>query len=226
MIYTTQQQVVTNGSTNTLSQEINDPHVNPDGILGKDDFMKLLLLELQNQDPTDPMDSDKILSQTSQLAQLESADNTNKALEKLSKSLASSQQFSVISAIGKMASLDSDGIQHTEGESVTFDIYFPTDVSKGTLSITDMDGNVVKTLELKENAKGTYSFDWNGNDDNGNQMPDGIYKVSADYLDQDGEPQHTAVGTYPIESVRFEDGEALVKLGSRYVPMSEIKEIY
>jgi len=217
----------TESTTNTnLTQKINDPHVNPNGILGKDDFMKLLLLELQNQDPTDPMDSDKILSQTSQLAQLESADNTNKALENLSKSLASSQQFGVISAIGKMASLGSDGIQHTEGTKTTFEMYFPTDVSNGTVNITDLDGNIVKTIPLAENEQGTYSFDWDGTDTSGNQMPDGIYKVSADYYDKDGETQKTAVGSYPIESVRFENGKALVKLGSNYVPMSDIKEIY
>ncbi|HUH42926.1 MAG TPA: flagellar hook capping FlgD N-terminal domain-containing protein, partial [Sulfurimonas sp.] len=49
-------------------------------ILGKDDFMKLLLVELQYQDPTEPMDTEKILTQTSQLAPLEASENTNKAL--------------------------------------------------------------------------------------------------------------------------------------------------
>jgi len=216
----------TESTTAALTQNSSDPHVNPNGILGKDDFMKLLLLELQNQDPTDPMDSDKILSQTSQLAQLESADNTNKALENLSKSLASSQQFGVISAIGKMASLDSDGIQHIKGKDTRFELYFPTDVSKGTLNITDLDGNTVRTIELSENSQGTYSFDWNGTDNAGKQMPDGIYRVSADYFNKDNEAQHTTIGSYPIESVRFEDGKALVKLGSNYIPMSDIKEIY
>ncbi len=214
-------------NTNTsLSSTQTNQVENPDGILGKDDFMKLLLIELQNQDPTDPMDSDKILSQTSELAQLESADNTNKALEDLSKSLASSQQYSVISAIGKMASLGSDGIQHTKGETTTFEMYFPTDVSNGTVNITDLDGNLVKTIQLGENAQGVYSFDWDGTDNAGNKVPDGIYRVSSDYYDQNGQPQHTAVGTYPIESVRFDNGETLLKLGSNYIPMSDIKEIY
>ena len=55
--------------------------------LGKDDFMKLLLVELQHQDPTEPMDSEKILTQTSQLAGLESSENTNKALATLTAGL-------------------------------------------------------------------------------------------------------------------------------------------
>ena len=72
-------------------------------ILGKDDFMTLLLVELQHQDPTEPMDSEKILSQTSQLATLEASENTNKALADLATSLGASQNFSSISAIGKTA---------------------------------------------------------------------------------------------------------------------------
>ncbi len=213
-------------STSTLTTNIDNPYVNPDGILGKDDFMQLLLVELQNQDPTDPMDSDKILSQTSELATLESAENTNKALEELSQSLMSSQQYSVLSAIGKTASLGSDAIQHTKGQTTTFEMYFPNDVVSGTVDITDLDGNVIKTIELGENAQGVYSFDWDGTDNSGNLVEDGIYRVASNYASSDGNSYYTAVGTYPIESVRFDNGEALLKLGSSYVPMSSVVEIY
>ena len=213
-------------TSSTLTQDVNDPYVNPDGILGKDDFMNLLLVELQNQDPTDPMDSDKILSQTSELATLESADNTNKALEELSRSLASSQQYSVLSAIGKTASLGSNAIQHVEGETTTFEMYFPTDVQSGTVTISDTEGNVIKTIDLAENAQGVYSFEWDGTDNEGNIVEDGIYQITSDYYDLDGNPQYTALGSYPIESVRFDNGEALVKLGSSYVPLEQVVEIY
>ena len=93
-------------------------------ILGKDDFMKLLLVELQHQDPTEPMDSEKILTQTSQLASLESAENTNKALEDLAASLSNTQQFTTISAIGKTADLGSDSIIFEKGSTSNFEVYF------------------------------------------------------------------------------------------------------
>ncbi|MBL0687419.1 MAG: hypothetical protein JJV94_06315 [Sulfurospirillum sp.] len=83
---------------------------NPGGILGKDDFLKLLLVEMQHQDPTEPMDSDKILSQTSQLATLESAHNTNAAMEELIKTINNSMDVGALSAIGKMASLGSNAV--------------------------------------------------------------------------------------------------------------------
>jgi len=188
--------------------------------------MKLLLVELQYQDPTEPMDTEKILSQTSELATLESADNTNKALEELSASLANTQQFSVIGAIGKTASLGSDAIQHTKGDSSTFELYFPDDVSSGTVDIKDNDGNVVKTIRLSENEKGVYSFDWDGTDNNGGMVDDGIYHITSNYFNTSNEAHYTALGTYPIESVRFENNEALFKLGSSYIPMSQVKEVF
>ena len=214
---TTQQTTSTTGS---------NPYVNPDGILGKDDFMKLLLVELQYQDPTEPMDSEKILSQTSQLATLESADNTNKALERLSASLAASQQYSVLSAIGKTASLGQNTIQHQKESTTAFELYFPDDVTNGTINISDLDGNIVKTIEVGENQKGVYSFEWDGTDNDGNSVDDGIYQVTADYYDPQGDPHKTAVGVYPIESVRFDNGQALVKLGSNYIPLENVVEIY
>lgn len=213
--------------TNTLQSTTTDnPYVNPDGILGKDDFMKLLLIELQYQDPTEPMDTEKILTQTSELATLESADNTNKALEDLSRSLASSQQFSVLSAIGKTASLGTNTLQHKQGEETSFDLYFPTDVEGGSVTISDNNGNIIKTINLAQNPKGVYSFDWDGTDNNGNMVDDGIYTVTSNYYDQDGNPKQTAIGTYPVESVRFDNGKALVKLGSNYIPLENIKEVF
>ena len=215
--------------TSTLASQLQKeggPYVNPKGILGKDDFMKLMLIELQYQDPTEPMDTEKILQQTSQLATLEASDNTRKTLESLSKSLAASQQFSVLSAIGKTASLGQDTIQHKEGESDSFDLYFPTDVSGGSITISDNEGNVIKTINLSQNAKGVYTFDWNGVDNAGNVAKDGIYTVRSDYYDANGDARHTAFGTSPVESVRFDGGKALVKLGSHYIPLENIKEFF
>lgn len=194
--------------------------------LGKDDFMKLLLVELQYQDPTEPMDSEKILTQTSQLAGLESAENTNKALAELAASLGSAQQFSTISAIGKTADLGSDAISHDKGTVSEFEVYFPEDVQDGSIEITDLKGNKVGIVDVGTNPSGVYKFEWDGTDVNGNKADSGIYRVNATYSDPDGNVLKTRLGAYPIESVRFEEGKALVKVGSNYVPLESIVEVY
>jgi len=194
--------------------------------LDKDDFMTLLLVELQYQDPTEPTDTEKILTQTSQLASLESTDKTNQALENLSASLASSNDFSTIAAIGKTADLGSDAISIDKGSSSTFEIYFPNDVQQGSIAIKDVDGNTIKNLDMGSNPSGVYQFTWDGTDNAGNTVEGGIYHVDASYTDTDDKDQTTRLGAYPIESVRFDQGKTLVKLGSNYIPLSSVKEVY
>ena len=195
-------------------------------ILSKDDFMTLLLVELQHQDPTEPMDSEKILSQTSQLATLEATENTNQALADLAASLGSSQQYTTIAAIGKTADLGSNAIGHDEGTVSSFEVYFPQEIASGTLEILDTDGNIVSTMEIEANPSGVYQFDWDGSLSNGEAATSSMYYITASYRNPDGDSLTTRMGAYPIESVRFEDGATLVKVGSSYVDIENVVEIY
>lgn len=205
--------------------------------LTSDDFMMLLLAELQHQDPTEPTDSATILTQTSQLASMSATDATNTALTDLSASLSTQDQFGTISAIGKTADLGSDAIEHSKGSSSKFEIYFPNDISSGVIDVTDLDGNVIGTIPIEmpedENgvkadklASGVYQFEWDGTGVDGNYADSGIYRVNSSYTDGNFEQQSTRLGAYPIESVRFEEGKAFAKLGSSYIPMDSISEIY
>ena len=216
---------LTNTANLTTSTTDSAP-TNPNSVLGKDDFMQLLLTELQYQDPTDPMDSDKILTQTSELASLESADNTNKALEDLAAQLDSNSDLNAVSAIGKMGSLGTDSITLTDDSNPTFEMYFNHDIQSGTVSITDNQNNIVKTFDLPSESAGVYSFDWDGMDDSGNRLPAGSYSITANYNDGGTDTYTTAFGVYPIESVRFDSGNTLLKMGSNYYPLDSIKEIY
>ncbi len=218
---------ITNTTSATSTNLIDAPAgTNPNGILAKDDFLKLLLVELQYQDPTEPMDSEKILSQTSQLATLESAENTNKTLEALSASLLTSSQFNTVSAIGKIADTGSNGMLYEQGQTANFEVYFSDDIVAGNIEVKDSTGNVIKTIPVTPNQAGVYSFDWNGVTDAGNGADSGVYYIEASYANTAGETIRTRAGTYPIESVRFEDGKSLLKLGSSYVPFDSIVEIY
>jgi len=205
------------------------PTVSEDAVGGKLDnqaFMTLLLEELKNQDPTQPMDSEKILSQTSQLATLESADKTNSSLEALAGSLTQTNQFSTIGAIGKLANTGLDSLVYEEGTTTAFELYFPSDIKNGNISIVDTSGNTVRNIALDEGAGGVQRFDWNGMDDTGGTAASGSYLVQANYIDSDGATHETTMGTYPITSVLFENGEAKMKLGSKYFALSDIQEVY
>lgn len=193
--------------------------------LSKDDFLKLLLLELQYQDPTQPMDSEKILSQTSQLATLESSENTNKALQTLATALNTSMQYTGISAIGKLADTGSNAIVLESGKDTTFEMYMPEDAVGGKVNILNSSGAVLKTITMGATSSGVQKYTWDGTNTAGTEQDAGIYYVEANYTKADGTSATTRVGVYPIESIKYDSGTTYAKLGSSYVDFSKIKEI-
>lgn len=204
--------------------------VNPKSIMGKDDFMKLLLTQLQYQDPTSPMDSDKILSQTSQLAQLESQDKTNKALEALTASFANNQNFSAVSSIGKYAKLENTLALTNDSKgkpnAINFELDFAEDVKSGEVKIYDENLFLVKTLKVQEEDAGKQTFNWDGTNDAGEYAKGGSHTVVASYLNEDGVRLKGEFGSHKIESVKFEDSKTYLKLGGTYVSFEHVKEIF
>ncbi len=213
--------------TKTATKSSDDFVFNPKSQLDKDAFMQLFLKELQMQDPTDPMDTDKMLEQTAYLGTMEMNQNMQQTLDKLSKSISASQEMSAISAIGKMADTGERYINVTDDDkSKSFDLYFGNDVSSGNVLIKDKLGNIVKSFPLEAHTKGIINFEWDLSDDNGKRVLSNTYEITAEYITPDGKKENTALGAYPIESIRFENGESYAKLGSNYIPFSSIKEIY
>ncbi|MBR8464455.1 flagellar basal body rod modification protein [Campylobacter sp. faydin G-24] len=200
---------------------------NPSAQLDKDAFLKLLLVELQYQDPTSPMDTEKMLTQTSQLATLEMQENTNSTMKELVGQLKTTSSMYSLAALGKMASIGSNSITTTDStKDVTLAMYFPNAVKNGTLQIKDTKNQVVKTMELKDLAQGVQKVVWDLKDDNGNKLPNGSYSVTATYTGTDGKSYTTQIGNYPVEAVKFVDGKAQVKIAGEYVSIDKIAEFY
>jgi len=85
---------------------------------------------------------------------------------------------------------------------------------------------LIKSIDVGTNPSGVYQFDWDGSDNGGNPAESGLYYVNASYTNAAGKNLETRLGAYPIESVKFDAGQTLVKVGSAYVPLENIKEVY
>lgn len=200
---------------------------NPNGQLDKDAFMKLLLTELQYQDPTAPMDTEKMLTQTSQLAALEMQENTNSTMKELASQLKSSANMFAVAALGKMASRGTNEIKiDTAGENYQIPLFFYEPVKQGKVEISNSAGKVLRTIELKEGMVGVEKIDFNGLDDKNNAIEPGNYKVKATYLSQLNSQLTTEYGNYPVESVKFVDGKAKVKVAGEYLDIDSIAEFF
>lgn len=211
---------------------------NPGGILDKDAFLKLLLVELEYQDPTDPMDTDKMLTQTSQLAALEMQQNTNTAMQKmvetmqaLTASFGASMGTAAVGTIGRMATIKDSTISLKGPDQMVYlKMYLPKDSDESgvAVEIYDEKGKLVfneKNSVGKSVEKGNYVVTWNGRNNEGNYAGDGKYTAKLIYNDNLGEKITSTYGTYMVEGVVFEDGVTKVKMGGDKVPFDKIKEI-
>lgn len=227
----------TSGTTRTDSSSSSGIVSNPNATLDKDAFLKLLLIELQHQDPTDPMDSDKMLTQTSQLSALEMQQNTNttmqkmvETMQKLSDSFSTSMSTSALGAIGKMATVSDNKIKLTGAdELIALKMYLPEDSDENGVTLEIYDSNNKLVFSEKSDAKsisqGLFTMEWPGRNNDGVYAGDGEYTVKMVYNNKNGEKITANYGTYPIEGIIFKDGQAIAKMAGQEVPFDQIKEI-
>jgi len=217
-------------STTQVTKTISSDKIvsNPGAELKADDFMKLFITELQYQDPTKPMDNEKMLEQTSQMTQLQTNQDLGKQLKNLIAKMDSTNQFNAINLIGKTVKTDTNQIvvdDSLDKQKYPFDLYFNDAFKEATIKIKDRNGDTVKTLSLENGEKGVKNFNWDGKNDNGVFVGNGAYSIVADYTTNTGENKTTQFGVYPVSSVQFDSGKALVKVGNRYIPLSDVKEV-
>jgi flagellar basal-body rod modification protein FlgD len=144
--------------------------------LGQDDFLTLLVAQLQNQDPLNPSDATEFTAQLAQYSQLEQLFNLNKSMDQLAQAQNNSERLSALSLIGKEVVVE--GADFTL-EGATAEIGYKVDgaASEVTLQIRNASGQTVATIDAKELGKGNHFVTWDGRDRNGNQLPPGDYKM-------------------------------------------------
>src|SRR5262245_57376038 len=151
--------------------------------LGKDDFLKLLVAQLANQDPTKPEDTSAFVAQLAQFSALEQQQNTVARLDTLLMGQATANQTAAGTFIGKDVTFRG-GEQHFDGANpVPATLTLPQDAAKVTVTISDGAGRVVKTIQVGAHDKGTIPVSWDGRDDNGNLMPAGDYTFTPTAYD-------------------------------------------
>jgi flagellar basal-body rod modification protein FlgD len=195
--------------------------------LGKDAFMTLLLTQMKNQDPTNPMQSHEMAAQLAQFTSLEKLSNIDSGIENLRKDNQPDHNLQSLTFIGKAITTDNSKITHldgTEQHDVRFSL--PQDAQQMTVKIKDADGNVVRTLEMKNLKAGKNDIPWNGKNDEGNPVSVGEYTAEFEALNSSGKKlfvESKIEGL--ITGVQFTAKGPLLMVGKQAVNMSEVKTI-
>src|ERR1700684_3826156 len=141
------------------------------GTLGGTDFLTLMLAQLQNQDPTSPVDSNTFLTQLAQLSEVQGINSLNTSFSGLSSSLTSNQALQASSLLGHQALVNSSTATLAAGATVSGAVNVPQTTSQVTLSITNSSGALVSQINLGAQAPGLANFSWNGTTGSGAQAP-------------------------------------------------------
>jgi flagellar basal-body rod modification protein FlgD len=197
--------------------------------LGGTDFLTLMLAQLQNQDPTSPVDSNTFLSQLASLSEVQGITNLNTSFTGLANSLVSSQALQASSLLGHQALVGSStATLPTAGSTITGAVSVPQTTSSVVLDISDSSGALVQQINLGAQSAGLANFTWNGTEGNGSQAPAGTYTLNAEVS---GVASGTAVSTYvngTVQSVTMGAGTTGLTLnvaGLGAVPFSSVEQI-
>lgn len=167
--------------------------------LSAQNFMQLLLAQVQNQSPLNPMDSTAFLGQLAQLSTVSGIQQLNSNFQGLSSALSSNQALQAANLVGHKAEVASGSVQWDGTNPVQGGVVLPTASGKVTLAVTDAAGSLVRTIPLGAQPAGTTPYTWDGKDDAGKTAPAGVYKVVAAATDND---QSTALQTLTNATIR------------------------
>jgi flagellar basal-body rod modification protein FlgD len=154
------------------------------GELGQEDFMRLMVAQMENQDPTKPMDNFEFLSQIAQFGTVDGIQGIEKGVEGLGNAILSNQALQAVDLVGHQIMTDSNLGELTGAEGATLDatISLPDTAAEVTLYIQDLSGRLVYSQPLGPAAAGNKGVQWNGLDESGSAVPPGQYRVSAEAL--------------------------------------------
>ncbi|MCP3712557.1 flagellar hook assembly protein FlgD [Paraburkholderia sp. CNPSo 3274] len=190
-------------------------------------FLRMLVAQLQNQDPTNPMDSSQMTSQLAQINTVSGIQQLNTSLTSLSTQLSAGQNAQAALLIGSTVLAPGSSATVASGSAPQLGVTLPSAVSDVKLTITNSAGQVVNTLDLGAQSAGTVPVTWNGKDTAGNAVADGTYTISATATTNGQSATATALVASQVQGVvQQSDGTASLSLANgKTVALSSVGAI-
>jgi flagellar basal-body rod modification protein FlgD len=194
----------------------------------QDRFMKLLVTQMQNQDPLNPMDNAQVTSQMAQLSTVTGIDKLNTSLETMMSNLQASQSLQASSLIGHQALITGNNISFDSATgSGAFGIDLPSSADNVTISITDSAGNQVHQMSIGKLNAGTFPLSWDGKDDAGNTVATGDYKFTVSATASGQNVSADALSLVRINSITSSTSGVKLNLSNdSTVATTDLKQIF
>ena len=187
-------------------------------------FLTLLTTQIQNQDPTEPMDSNEFTDQLVQFSTVEQQIKTNDLTEQLIAINQTANANSLISYVGSEIEAVGD-FAVLENSSATWNLDAAADVDSADILVSDQFGNIVHS-ETVDLPRGESQFRWDGQDSAGKQYADGTYLISVEAVDADGNAVDVSSSVNGVVSeVDFTTSEPSLVVGDTKIPLSSVLSV-
>ena len=193
-----------------------------------DQFMRLMLAQLENQDPLEPQENGEFLSQLAQMEAAAGISELQDSFDKFSASMQSNSALQASSLVGRSVLAPGGFAQLEAGQLVQGEVNLNSSTTDLSIEITDAAGQLVRTVPMGTQSSGGVSFTWDGTDDAGNYMPPGAYKVRATANIGNETVEQEVLLNAKVDSVTIGQGGQSVSLnlaGLGSIALSEVKEI-
>ncbi len=194
--------------------------------LGQDDFMELMIAQLENQDPTNPQDNTEFLAQIAQFSTVSGVQDLVDGFGSLSSVLYANQALEAAGLVGRQVVTDSNLGLLKSDQTLDATLDIPANATGVTLYIQDASGSLVHTQALGPALQGDLKIQWDGMNAEGQALPEGQYRISAEAV-MGG--QNSAISVYThnqVDSVTVDGSGTGVLLnldGGAQVGMSGVK---
>jgi len=190
-------------------------------------FMSLLVAQLKNQDPLAPMDNAQVTSQMAQLNTVTGINNLNATMEGMASSLNANQTVQATSMLGRAVLTEGNSLTLADGKALGS---MQLDQSADVLNVKVLDAgaNVVRTINLGAQSKGTHEFQWDGKSDDGSTLPAGNYKFEIEAKAAGKDASVTPLTLSVVQGVRNAgaDGTKLLTSNGGEVSFADIKQVF
>lgn len=211
-------------STNTPAASTSQPDAMKELSGNFSTFLTLLTTQLKNQDPTSPMDSNEFTQQLVMYSQVEQQISTNDNLKSLISQGTSNAATMASSYLGKKVSV-TNGVSSLSGGSATWIYNLAGNTANTQLTVSDSNGKVVYTTTGNTTA-GNNTLTWDGKDNNGNQLPDGAYKLTVTAADAAGNDVNASVASAGVVSqIDMTVSPPKLVVGNMEVDLSDIAAV-
>ncbi|WP_193371036.1 flagellar hook assembly protein FlgD [Pelagibius marinus] len=189
-----------------------------------DTFLTLLTTQLQYQDPLDPMDTNEFTSQLVEFTSVEQAISTNKKLDQLLALQDGMQLNDAVNYIGKTVGADGIILMLQDGQStITYDL--GANAAQANILVIDEQGNTVRTIDADTDV-GHHEVVWDGLDDDGEPLEDGLYGFLVTAIDSEDNPVPLVQGTAgQVTGVKLVNGEVVLEIDDLEVALSDVLTI-